>query len=172
MLHYWICHLSQPAPSERQQFFLPAISLHKFPSIQKQSLVTRVLHLCHQGKQEAKKQTRVQNSMDNDSKVCPKALNLLLITVTVFSFSYINYLTCSYILVFAWSFWSCTSPCPSGGGFGSPGYPSLCVVIYNDDTCPWALLTVSRYKRSRQGWIAFHICCPDVLQFSLPLWRD
>lgn len=170
MQHFWICHRSQPAPSERQQPFLPVISLHTFPSIQNQSLVTRVFHLGHQGKQEAKKHTRMQTARAGITAA--KALNFLLITVTTFSFSYINYQTRSYLLLF---------PDYSGPvhllahlevDCQSPSCPSLCVVTYKDDTCPWALLRIWWYKHHRQGWIAFHICCPDVLQFSFPLRRD
>lgn len=89
---------------------------------------------------EARSQETHKNtsSMASDlfSKVHPKALDLLLIAVTFFfSFSYINYQTPSSSCLFDYS-----DPVHLLAYLEvycqSPSYPSLCVVIYNDGTCP------------------------------------
>lgn len=100
----------------------------------KNNLWSPVFHLGHQGKQEAKKHTRIQTAWAEITSA--KALNLLLITVTTFSFSYINYQTHSYLLLFP------DYSCPVHilahleVNCQSSSYPSLCVVTYKDDTCP------------------------------------
>lgn len=152
MLRYWICHHSQPAPCERQQFFLPVISLHKIPSIQKQSLVTRVLHLCQKGNQEAKKHTRVQTAWPviTSARFIQRhsiyfllqkqffPSHILIISLTPTSFCLPDYSDPAHLLAHL------------EVDFQSPSYPSPCVVAYNDDTSPWALLRILWYKHSRQ----------------------
>lgn len=58
--HCWMSPCSQPPACERQQFFLPPVSLHEFLSTPQKCSCHRSFHLCQQGKQEAKKHTKVQ----------------------------------------------------------------------------------------------------------------